>query len=103
MKRLHLDWELQSMSPAIDGEYILYAEHIEAMKRIAGAPVAQGLTPEFLADAIPQTATIIYGEQEKAVRMNYDEIREFARAILAQSAPSASAPKDCHDDDDLHN
>lgn len=40
MKRLHLDWELQSMSPAIDGEYILYAEHVEAMKRIAGAPVA---------------------------------------------------------------
>lgn len=28
------------MSPAIDGEYVLYEDHCEAMKRIAAAPVA---------------------------------------------------------------
>jgi hypothetical protein len=122
VKRLHLDWELQSMSPAIDGEYILYADHVEAMKRIAGAPVAQDLTFEKWLDdtsgftshdegvaraawdsaiasigqPVAQTAAMT-DKRIVTIAADYDlqypdaDIVAFARALLAQSAPSASA------------
>lgn len=34
------------MKEDVDGEYVTYESHVEVMKRIAGAPVAQGLTRE---------------------------------------------------------
>lgn len=77
------------------GRWVLYADHVEAMKRIAGAPVAQGLTLDLIRE--------ISNAYDPNVRNFVMSGLERARAILAQAAPSASAPKDCHDDDDLHN
>lgn len=84
-----------SVIEATDGEYILYVDHAEAMKRIAGAPVAQGLTepqmamlhallvairPEY---GTPGSRDVEVGRQQKRI--------DAALAILAQAAPSASA------------
>ena len=72
-----------SVIEATDGEYVLYEDHIEAMKRIAGAPVAEGLTDEQI-EAIHDE---IFGN----AGFLPSQYRMFAHAILAKAAPSASA------------
>lgn len=65
------------MAPRTDGEWIRYSDHVEAMKRIAGAPVAQGLTDEQIADMA--SAYGVYYDADPAI------IGRFARALLAAS------------------
>ena len=46
------------------------------------------ITPEALANALPATAHIIESHSGRAILMSYSELREFARALLAQPEPS---------------
>lgn len=66
------------------GEWIRYEDHVEAMKRIAGAPVAQGLTSQ----RIEEIAKAYFHQDDTELA----DIKTAIRTALHEAAaPSASA------------